>query len=42
MLTEIAGGYEALAQRDKKRLYRSPIEEIRREIAVCWDVSPGR
>jgi len=27
MLTEIADGYEALAQPDKKRLYRSLIED---------------
>ena len=42
MMTEIAAGYELLAQRDRKRLCRSPIDEIQREIAVCWEVRPAR
>jgi hypothetical protein len=42
MMTEIVAGYELLAQRDRKRLCRSPIAEIQREIAVCWEVRPAR
>jgi len=42
MMTEIAAGYELLAQRDRKRLCRSPIDEIQAEIAVCWEVRPAR
>jgi hypothetical protein len=37
MMTEVAAGYEVLAERDKKRLCRSPIDEIEHEMAVLAD-----
>ena len=39
MMTEIAAGYDVLAERERKRLRRSPIEDIEREIAVCWEMN---